>query len=57
MITLQNALKKKNKAKKNKINYQNSEYRLTQKEQESLNIMWFLLALPILICLFLYAIN
>lgn len=57
MPTLINALKKKKMAKKDTKAYQNSDYRLTKKEQESLTIMRILLVLPILLILILYAVS
>lgn len=57
MSTLNSAIKKKKMAKKNIKDYQNSDYRLTKKEQESLTIMRILLVLPILLILILYAVS
>ncbi len=57
MPILRSALKKKNMAKHDKNTYQNSDYRLTKKEQESLSIMRILLVLPILLMLILYVAN
>jgi hypothetical protein len=57
MSILRSALKKKNMAKHDKNTYQNSDYRLTKKEQESLSIMRILLVLPILLMLVLYVAN
>jgi|GEM_PF-3402472 len=57
MSTLSSALKKKKMAKKETKDYQNSDYRLTKKEQESLTIMRILLVLPILLILVLYAVS
>ncbi len=57
MSTLSNALKKKKMAKRDTKAYQNSDYRLTKKEQESLTIMRILLVLPIMLILILYAVS
>jgi hypothetical protein len=57
MSTLSSALKKTRQAERNSKDYQNSDYRLTQKEQETLNITRILLVLPILLILVLYAVS
>lgn len=57
MSTLSNALRKKKMAIEDKSEYQNSDYRLTKKEQESLIIMRILITLPIFLVLVLYAVS
>jgi hypothetical protein len=57
MSILKSALKKKVLAKKDRSDYQNSNYRLTQKEQESMIIMRILIVLPILLILAVYAVS
>lgn len=57
MSIFKSALRKKVLAKKDKSDYQNSNYRLTQKEQESMIIMKILIVLPILLILTVYAVN
>lgn len=57
MSVLRNALKKKKMAKNDTKNYQNSDYRLTKKENESITIMRILLVLPIVLILIIYAVS
>jgi Ser/Thr protein kinase RdoA (MazF antagonist) len=57
MSILKSALKKKTMAREDRSNYQNSNYRLTQKEQESITILRILLVLPILLILTVYAVS
>lgn len=54
---LHSALKKKAMARNDKNEYQNSNYRLTRKEQESVIIMRILLVLPIILILVVYAVS